>query len=248
MGVVTAYWRPDTVQGALELLARAGAIPIGGGTTVNATPAAGPREIVDLQALGLDAIRQSAAAVSIGATATLQRIADDPAVPALIRDAARREAPSTLRAAATLGGCAASGHWESELLATMLAYAAVVRLAGPDGERELSLEELLADRSPLAGRIIVSVGVAIGGVATAARTGRTAADRPIVAVVARRAAGEIWLAASGVAATPVLAPRAGADLAGWLAQLDPPGDFRGSAGYRRAVAATLAHRALEATR
>lgn len=247
MGIVGAYWRPDTVQGALELLAEAGAVPIGGGTTVNATPAAGPQKIVDLQALGLDGIRQSAAAVSIGATATLQRMADDPAVPALVRDAARHEAPSTLRAVATLGGCAAGGHSESELLATMLAYAAVVRLAGPDGERELSLEALLADRAPLTGRIIVSIGLAVGGVAAAARTARTAADRPIVAVVVRRAAGEIWLAASGVAATPVLAPRAGTDLAGWLARLDPPGDFRGSGGYRRALAATLAHRVLEAT-
>jgi len=247
MGMVGAYWRPDTIQGALELLAEAGAVPIGGGTTVNAAPGAAPRIIVDLQALGLDGIRQSAAAVSIGATATLQRIAEDPAVPALVRDAARREAPSTLRAAATLGGCVAAGHWESELLATMLAYAAALRLAGPDGERELSLEALLADRSPLAGRIIVSMGLTVGGVATAARTGRTAADRPIVAVVARRAAGQIWLAASGVAATPVLAPRAGTDLAGWLARLDPPGDFRGSAEYRLALAATLADRALEAT-
>jgi CO/xanthine dehydrogenase FAD-binding subunit len=247
VGIVTAYWRPDTVRRALELLAQGDAVPIGGGTTINATPAARPQKIVDLQALGLDGIKRSAGAVSIGATATLHRIADNPAVPALVRDAARREVPSTLRAAATLGGRVAAGHWESEFLATMLAYAAVVRLAGPDGERELSLDALLADRSPLAGRIIVSIGVAVGGVASAARTGRTAADRPIVAVVARRASSEIWLAASGVAAAPVLAPRAGTDLAGWLARLDPPGDFRGSAGYRRALVATLAHRVLEAT-
>jgi len=247
VSIGTDYWRPVTLQDALELLTRADAVPIGGGTAVGAAPAAGPRTIVDLQALGLDGIEPSATAVSIGATATLQRIAEDAAVPALVRDAARREAPSTLRATATLGGCVAVGHWESELLATLLAYAAVVRLAGPDGDRELSLEALLADRAPLAGRLIVSIAVAAGGVATAARTGRTAADRPIVAVVARRAGGEIWLAASGVAATPVLAPRAGTDLAGWLARLDPPGDFRGSAEYRLALAATLADRALEAT-
>jgi CO/xanthine dehydrogenase FAD-binding subunit len=247
VGLVTAYWRPVTIQDALELVAQAGAVPIGGGTAVNAAAATGPQEIVDLQALGLDRIERSAAAVSIGATATLQQIAADAAVPALVRDAARREAPSTLRAAATLGGCAAAGHWESELLATLLAYAAVVRLAGLDGQCELTLEALLADRARLAGRIIVSIAVAADGVAAAAHTGRTAADRPIVAVVARRAAGQIWLAASGVAATPVIAPGGSTDLDDWLARLDPPGDFRGSASYRQALAVTLAHRVLEAT-
>jgi len=36
------------------------------------------------------------------------------------------------------------------------------------------------------------------------RTGRTPADRPIVAVVARQLDGRRWVAITGVAATPVL--------------------------------------------
>lgn len=247
MTKVSAYWRPATVQDALALLRRSGTVPIGGGTKVNAAPDGRPVEIVDLQALGLGHIERLPGALAIGAGATLQRIATDAAVPAVVREAARREEPSTLRAVATLGGCVAAGDWQSELLATLLAYAAMVRLAGPDGDQLVGLDALLTDRGQLAGRIITSVVIATGGAAQAARTGRTQADRPIVAAVARQA-GETWLALAGVAATPLLTRAAGADLPGWLDRLDPPADFRGSAEYRHALAATLARRVLEAVR
>ena len=235
------------MQDALALLQRSGTVAIGGGTKVNAAPGGGPVEIVDLQALGLGRIERLSGGLDIGAGATLQCIATNAAVPAVVREAARREEPSTLRAVATLGGCVAAGRWDSELLAALLAYAATVTLAGPDGDQLVGLDALLADRSQLAGRIITSVAVATGGAAQAARTGRTEADRPIVAAVARQAGGT-WLALAGVAATPVLTRAAGADLAGWLDRLDPPADFRGSAEYRRALAATLARRVLEAVR
>lgn len=244
---VSAYWRPATLPDALALLRRSGAVPIGGGTKVNAAPDSRPVEIVDLQALGLDRIERPPGALAIGACVTLQYIATHAAVPALVREAARRELPSTLRAAATLGGCLAAGDWESELLATLLAYAAMVTVAGPDGDQDLGLAALLGDRGQLAGRLITRVLIATGGAAHAERTARTPADRPIVAAVARRHAGETWLALSGVAATPLLT-RAGAELGGWLGRLDPPGDFRGSADYRRALAGTLARRVLEVIR
>jgi CO/xanthine dehydrogenase FAD-binding subunit len=245
MTEVSAYWRPATMQEALALLQRGGTIAIGGGTKVNAAPDGRPAEIVDLQALGLGRIERLPGGIGIGAGATLQRIATDAAVPAVVREAARREEPSTLRAAATLGGCVAAGRWDSELLAALLAYAATVTLAGPDGDRLVGLDALLADRGQLAGRIITHVAAATGGAAQAARTGRTPADRPIVAAVARQA-GDTWLALAGVSATPVLTRAAGADLDGWLDRLDPPADFRGSAEYRRALAVTLARRVLEA--
>ena len=250
MGTVSAYWRPVTLDGALALAHRRGAVPIGGGTKVNATPSGGPVEIVDLQALGLDRIEPTPTGASVGATATLQQIADEMVVPAAVRDAARREAPSTLRAAATIGGCVATGHWESEFLATLLACDATVTLARSHGAQELGLDVLLADHRSLQGTIITRVCIAGDGIIAAARTGRTPADRPIVCAVARRAAGGVRLALSGVAARPVLsrtAPiRSGADGAAWAERLDPPGDFRGSSGYRRALAVTLARRAVEA--
>jgi probable selenate reductase FAD-binding subunit len=250
MSTVSAYWRPLSVGGALSLARRRQAILIGGGTEVNGAPYGGPVEIVDLQAVGLDRIETTPTGCSVGATATLQQIADEMAVPAAVRDAARRESPSTLRAAATIGGCVATGHWESELLATLLACDAEVMLAHPDGEQELGLDELLADHQSLRGAIITRVCIAGDGIIAAARTGRTFADRPIVCAVARRAAGGVRLALSGVAARPTANQtaliRSGADAADWAARLDPPGDFRGSSAYRRALAVTLARRAVEA--
>ena len=250
MSTVSAYWRPLGLDGAIALAQRDGAVLIGGGTKVNAAPSSGPVEIVDLQALGLDRIQATPAGYSLGATATLQQIADEMVMPAEVRDAARREAPSTLRAAATVGGCIASGHWESEFLATLLVCDATVTLARAAGPEDIGLDELLADDRSLRGAIITRVCLAGDSSIAAARTARTPADRPIVCAVARRVAGGVWLALSGVAATPVLNRTAliqsGADGAAWAARLDPPGDFRGSSTYRRALAVTLARRAVEA--
>jgi len=250
MGAVSAYWRPVTVEGALALLHRAGAVLIGGGTKVNAAPSGSPVEIVDLQALGLDRIEATPTGYSVGATATLQQIATGMVLPGAVRDAARREAPSTLRSAATIGGCVATGDWESEFLATLLACDATVTLARSQGAQELGLDELLADHQSLRGAIITRVCIAGDGIVGAARTGRTAADKPIVCAVARYTAGGVRLALSGVAARPVLNRtaliRSGADAAAWAARLDPPSDFRGSSAYRRALAVTLARRAVEA--
>src|SRR5271166_5815680 len=135
----------------------------------------------------------------------------------------------------------------SELLASFLVHDAQVRLVGPDGPHELEMAALLADRRKLAGRIIVAVRIETDGVTSVARTGRTRADRPIVAAVARRTAdGGRRLALTGVALTPVLMAMAGdaADDAYLPDDLDPPDDFLGSSEYRRALAAVLARRAL----
>ncbi len=250
MGTVSVYWRPLTLDGALELAHRGGAILIAGGTKVNAAPSGGQIEIVDLQALGLDRIEATPTGCSVGATATLQQIADEAVVPAAVRDAARREAPSTLRAAATVGGCVATGHWESEFLATLLACDATLTLAHSDGLQEIALDEALADHRWLRAAIITRVCIVGDGSIAAARTARTHADGPIVCAVARRAAGGVRLALSGVAARPVVNRTAliqsGADGADWAGRLDPPGDFRGSSAYRRSLAVTLARRAVEA--
>lgn len=239
---VTGYHRPTTLAEALELLARPGARVIGGGITVAATPGAEPVEVIDLQAVGLDRIEWHHDRLAVGATVTLQQVADDPAVPPVVREAARREAPSTLRTLATVGGCVAGGSWDSELLAALLAHDATVELTGTGGTGHLPLSGLLADPARRAGAVITTVTVDPTGRAAAARTGRTPADRPIVVAVARRTPdGTRRLALAGVAATPVLVDGPGA-----LDRLDPPGDERGSGPYRRALAAVLAARAEEA--
>lgn len=242
MATVTGYERPATVEEALAWLSSPGAVVLGGGTKLNATSSATAVVLIDLQALALDRIERLAHGLfTIGAGATLQQLADHPGLPATVREAARREQPSTLRAAATVGGCIAHADAESELLAVLLVHDAVVSVVTTAGVQRLELDALLGNLDLLSGGFIVAVEIETTGRDGVSRTARTRADRAIVAAVARRSDdGKTRLALSGVAERPVLVDD--------LDQLEPRGDFRGSAEYRRALAITLAARALEAVR
>ena len=199
------YWRPQSMEEALSLAERPAAAVMGGGTRLNARPLAERGEVVDLQALGLDGIaRRGRAMLVIGAMTRLQDLADHAEVPPVVRDTARREEPSTLRTQATLGGCIATAESDSELLATLLAYDAQVQLTARSGVTEVALETLLAGLPLDPGVIITAVSIDTRGRAELARTGRTTADRAIVAAVARKKDGERRLALAGVAATPVV--------------------------------------------
>ena len=87
---------------------------------------------------------------------------------------------------------------------------------------------------------MTAVSLATTGKTASARVGRTPADQPIVAAVARLdPGGKLHLALCGVAHTPVLV-----DPHNVKAAVNPPGDFRGSSEYRRHMAATLAERVM----
>jgi len=240
MAPVLSYTRPHSLDDALAALARPSAVPIGGGTKLHGGAPGAPVDVVDLQALGLDHIGPPVGAtLHIGAAATLQAVVDNPDVPDVVREAARREQPSTLRNQATVGGCIATGDAESELLAALLAYGAVVGLVGGGGASEAPLEEVLAALPLAHGTVITSVRIGTGGTAAAARAARTPADKPIVAAIAH-ANGAVRIAVAGVASRPVVI--------GPATVLDPPGDFRGSGEYRAALASVLMARVAEAVR
>ncbi|MDP2772637.1 MAG: FAD binding domain-containing protein [Nocardioides sp.] len=238
MVTASAYWRPTTIIQAFELLERPGALVLAGGTRLNGGSSAEPVEVVDLQALGLDGIRPEPDDVlRIGAMTTLQDVADSDQVPGVVREAARREQPSTLRAQGTVGGCVATGHAESELLAALLVHEAVVHLDSGLGTEMVPLAHLL-DELPLgAGRVVTALAIRTTGTAASAHTARTPADRAIVAAFARSAGDGRWTALTGVAPTPVLVEPGD--------ELHPIGDFRGSSDYRRALAEVLLARAVE---
>ncbi len=253
MAGTTRYWRPQSVEEALSLLEGPSTVVIGGGTKFNARPGTERYEVVDLQALGLGGIDQkSEDAVVIGSMTTLQELADDDRVPSVVREAARRQDPSTLRSQATLGGCVASAEFDSELLASLLACDARVEITRRNGQAKIPLKELLAEVPLASGEIITAVSIDPRGRAELARTGRTPADRAIVTAVARQFSGRRWLALAGVGPRPVLVataatgPVAADETAAVIRRLEPPGDFRGSAEYRRALAAVLSTRVLEA--
>lgn len=237
MAKVTAYHRPESMADALALLGDAPRrVVLAGGTIVNADRGAEPIEVVDLQALGLSGITERDDRLAVGAMTTLQDVAGDERVPGVLRTLARRELPSTLRVSGTIGGLVASRDPESELLAGLLAYEAAVGIEADGGAATRPLGDVLEEG--VGAGIITSITLETGGVAAAARTGRTPADVGIVAAVGRRAPdGAVRLAMSGVADTPVVVTDVDA--------LAPPGDFRGSTAYRRHLAGVLAARVLE---
>jgi aerobic carbon-monoxide dehydrogenase medium subunit len=237
MAKVIAYHRPNSLDDALVLLHRPGATVLAGGTTVNADQSVAAIEAVDIQALGLGAItRDERDWLRLGATATLQDIADSTLAPPLLAELARRELPSTLRTLATVGGTVADADPESAFVAGLLAFGAAVTVAGTDGVTDHTLTDVLNDRAVVAQRIIMHVTIDTDGLTAFEHTERTPMDTAIVAVVGRRSVddGRVTIAASGVASTPILIEDA--------TQLNPPGDFRGTAAYRTHLANALLSR------
>jgi len=235
--LVAAYFRPDSLDEALSLLAEPNRIPLAGGTGVNADREPSALEVVDLQDLGLDGIEADGDRVRIGATATLDDLTHCRLLPGALRDIARREAPSTLRTLSTVGGTVAAGDSESVILAALLTGQATVEMAGAE---DLPLEQILT--SGIApGAIIIAVTLDPTGTMATASTARTPADVPIVAAVARRSETGDHLALTGMAPTPILVNPANP-----TEGLNPPADFRGTGDYRRRLAAILSARAVEA--
>ncbi len=237
---LVGYHRPTSLGDASALLAAPDHIAYGGGTTIHHSTTGEAIEVVDLQALGLDRVELDSAddpSIRLGATVTLQSLAEHDGVPSGVRAAARAELPSTLRTLATIGGTIGAADADSRLLASLLVHDAEVSFA--DGRVEPLADVLTAHTGGrgVAG-LITAVEIATGGTTATAGTGRTPADTPIVAAVGRRADDGQRLALCGVADVPIMVEPDD------LASLDPPSDFRGSAAYRRELAGVLAGRVI----
>jgi CO/xanthine dehydrogenase FAD-binding subunit len=235
---MSTYHRPATIEEALALLGADGASALAGGTVLNALDRLSAGDFVDLQDVAPSSIEKDGERVTIGAMTRLQDLVDGVDLPQILREVARREAPSTLRNAATVGGTVATADPDSELLAAFLVFGADVTLATTDGVRTIPLRDVLENGVPR-GSVITSISMSTTGDVAAARTGRTPADVPIVAAVGRRNGDKLLLALTGVATTPRLVDQ------GELEAFGPPADFRGSAEYRRHLAVVLVRRVVD---
>jgi len=237
--MITSYHRPGTLDEAVVLVTTPGTHVIIEGAALASSPSDEATAVVDLQSLGLDGIDISGESLEIGSMTTLADLATSPLVPEIISDLANREAPSTIRTLATIGGTVATNDAESELLAGLLAFDASVTVAQADKTVSHSLESVLDDPQLIEGSIITKISLDPRGAATAHRTGRTPMDRPIVMVVGHKdTSDKIHLAITGVdSRVVVLSP-------GQTGTLTPPSDFRGSSRYRKELASVLTERVL----
>lgn len=247
MPQINAYHRPQTLEEVTTLLARpdVNTVILAGGTYLvprlnESAPDGSTIELVDLQALGLVNLNHRDHYLTLGAMVRLQDMVESPELPSFLREIARREEPNTMRNAATIGGLVAVADPESELLATLLVMETTLDIQSRSSSLTLKLGDFLAKPTDkLANGLIVSLTLKTSGQFSQARVARTPADKPIVAVIARRDdTANLRLAMCGVAPTPILVHPDQVD------NLTPPSDFRGSSEYRLAMARQLTQRAL----
>jgi probable selenate reductase FAD-binding subunit len=255
---------PETIEDALRIRRElhGAACFMAGGTEVNNRKAKqAPEHLVWLGRLGLGGITRREAGVSIGAMATIQEILESEIVHPAIHQAASNHANRNIRNVATIGGHLGACRSCADLIPVLLALGARLRVATDAGEIERDLEAwVLGERDGI--MLSVEVPDPPGDLRVALENhSRTANDLSLltVAVSFRIRAGGVRdaiVAVGGVAVSvvrlrPVEAAFQGRPLpardkieALIAAHVDPITDIRGSAAFKRQLAATLVERAL----
>jgi carbon-monoxide dehydrogenase medium subunit len=215
---------------------------------------------------GLGAIAVRDGELRIGAMATHRAVERAPASAAwpTLRRAFGLVASPRVRNQATVGGVLADADYASDPPAMLAALGARAVLRGPGGDREVGIGELILGHYETCiapDELLVEVRVPAEPAAATYRKfrSRSSEDRPCVAVAAVRDDGALRVVVGAVAGTPQHFPdvcalagdgpldRAAAEEIGrrYAERIDPIGDARGSAAYRRRVTAVEVRRALE---
>ncbi|KAA3662840.1 MAG: hypothetical protein DWQ04_12385 [Chloroflexi bacterium] len=258
---ISAFYRANSLEEALELLNKPDTKPIGGGAHLLSTDVS--CAVIDLQDLGLNQIEQQNDALVVGGTTRLAELAayladQDGGAAELLADVIHKAGPNTYRNAATVAGTLARRLPDSEWLSTLLAFNATVTLHNPN-EITLSVADYLAEAERPFG-IITHLTIPMpAGQGSTHRVARTPADYPIVSVTGwQPEGGAVALAVTGLGKRPfrlldaetAVTNQINADTISAAANTaksanQHPGDFRGDAAYRAEMASTLTRRVLE---
>lgn len=248
--MITAYHRPQTLDEALALLTQPNTVPLGGGTLLS-QPTTDPVSVVDLQALGLDALRingspstGSGQALEIGATRTLQSLLESEHCPESLKIAIKLEAPINIRNTATVAGTLVASDGRSTFATMLLVMDAKVTVISGQSSVVSVGEYLLTHPHGLITEIVLPLNIKIAFEFVS----RTPADKPIVcAALAQWNSGRTRLTLGGYGKSPMLAMDGteadGLEIAASNAYHEANDEWA-SAEYRRDVAATLAKRCL----
>ena len=120
--MISQYHRPETIDQALQLLARKTpkTIPLGGGTRISQYRGE-PIEVVDIQNLRLEQLVADGDTFTIGAGVRLADLEGWHELPAVYRNALRKEGTINLRQSATVGGAVVGADGTSVFACALLA-------------------------------------------------------------------------------------------------------------------------------
>jgi CO/xanthine dehydrogenase FAD-binding subunit len=268
----TALYVPRSVEEALGLLRQHGdeLVVMGGGTIVMSLVNDGllfPRRAMSLRYAGIDGIDQIDGVLTIGAAATLAKLAALE-TPAILAQAAAAVGGPAVRTMATVGGNLFAPSPAGDVAVALLALDAEVELVSGRGARRLPLDQFFRGPGQTAcepGELVVALRLpAAGGRAAYFRYGRRQANTPaIVAVAARvvlygQVVREARIALGAAGPHPLRAVGAEAALVGRTldaagiaeaaaaaaAACDPPTDALASAWYRKKMVGVFVRRAL----
>lgn len=263
------FFSPETLDGVFDLLEKHPARLLAGGTELGVDVAKLFREypaLVSLRAVReLHVLEVSESHVEIGAGLALTDVMDRVPLPAL-REMLRWFASRPIRHRATLGGNLVTASPIGDTAPVLMALEATVRIASAHGEREVPLADFFTGyrKTVLApGEVLRSVRVPLPAGWFASRAFKVSKRREMdISIVSmgiatgRDDAGclrGVRVALGGVGPTPLLAKRTMEALEGkpWSAEtfaeakrilmteVTPISDGRGSADFRREVAAEL---------
>jgi carbon-monoxide dehydrogenase medium subunit len=277
-----SYVECKSVEDAVSALAAAGdeARVIAGGTALVPLMKHGLlRPAVLVSVVRVPGLAEVAAApdggLRVGGAATHRAVSRSPLArerSPLLAYACGRVASPTIRSMGTLGGNLCYGESASDPSPALLALRARVRLTGPEGERDLPLEEFFTGFYETALRSAeVLTGVEVPAMEAGARwtylkwTPRAQEDRALVGLAAvvvadGRHCRLARLGLGGVNASPVVLRAAERELEGReldaaaialaadaaAAEVDPIDDLQGTAQYRRAMLRVWMRRVLSA--
>ena len=211
--MITQYYRPQTLEEALQLLSIADAYPLGGGTLLT-QPGEESFSVVDLQCLGLDTLSKSGDRLVIGATTTLQTLLESSYTPGALKTALLLETPLNLRTMGTVAGTLVTCDGRSPFAVVMLALNAKMTFA--PGDENITLGNYLPLRvetdgvRPIhrvgPGKLITKIEIPLNVKLAFESVARSPADKPIVcAALARWPSDRTRLALGGVGKSPSLA-------------------------------------------
>ncbi len=239
------FLKPASVDEAVRFKSqfKDDAVFMAGGSKLNATPTRSTKSVaISLAGLGLSGIKSEGGQVTIGATATLQQVIDNPVVPAAVREAAGFVYSRNVRNQASFGGELFARQNEAVLLPVLMVMNAKVLLAG-GGDADLA-SWLAGSRDGLVlGVVLPEPNVCCSTRKVARSVGGLTV---LTAAVAIAADGQQRVAIEGVVSSPVrLAAVEQKRLSGEALQtavseaVAPVADLRGSVSYKRYIAGVV---------